>query len=102
MAESMSPLAKGILQGINEAIHDLNGVPVEGLNKSVVYRVKPREIRERLHMSQQEFSKSYGIPLGTLKNWEQGRRSIDATALAYLRAIMQFPKETMEAQMTNS
>ena len=99
MAENMSPLATGILQGINEAIQDIEGVPVEGIKKSVVYRVKLREIREQLHMSQQEFSKCYGIPLATLKNWEQGRRGIDATALAYLRTIMKYPKETMEAQM---
>lgn len=98
MHKEMSPIAAGILQGINEAIQDFDGQPVEGIKKTVVYRVKPREVREKLNMSQQEFSKNYGIPLATLKNWEQGRRKLDATAMAYLRAIMRFPKETMLAQ----
>ncbi len=52
-------------------------------------------------MSQQEFSKAYGIPLATLHNWEQGRRKLDTTAIAYLKAIMRFPKEVMVAQKTN-
>ncbi|MDD6135362.1 MAG: hypothetical protein PUB49_11880 [Selenomonadaceae bacterium] len=49
-------------------------------------------------MSQQEFSKAFGIPLATLCNWEQGRRKIDATAASYLRAILRYPREIMAAQ----
>ena len=45
-----------------------------------------------------EFSKSFGIPLATLRNWEQGRRDMDATAEAYLKAISKFPNEIMSAQ----
>ncbi|MCI7260548.1 MAG: helix-turn-helix domain-containing protein [Selenomonadales bacterium] len=52
-------------------------------------------------MSQQEFSKAYGIPLATLRNWEQGRRKLDTTAITYLKAIMRFPKGIMVAQKTN-
>ena len=46
-----------------------------------------RAIRQKLHMSQQRFAAAYRIPLPTLKNWEQGRRSPDAPAAAYLQAI---------------
>ena len=31
-------------------------------------------IRSRTGLSQPAFARSIGIPLGTLKNWEQGRR----------------------------
>lgn len=34
-----------------------------------------KEIREATGMSQAIFSKHYGIPLGTLRNWEQGMNS---------------------------
>ena len=100
MSEKFSPIAAGIIDGLNEAILDAKGVHVEGLRKTVVYPVKPKEIRESLNMSQQEFSKAYGIPLATLRNWEQGRRKLDTTAIAYLKTIMRFPKEVMVAQMT--
>jgi putative transcriptional regulator len=59
--------------------------------------VKPKDIRENLNMSQQEFSRAYGI-LSTLRNWEQGRRKLDNTTIAYLKTIMKFPKEAMSAQ----
>jgi putative transcriptional regulator len=51
-----------------------------------------RAIRERLGLSQQEFAKTYRIPLATLKGWEQGRRRPDATASAYLNVIARLPE----------
>lgn len=99
--DEISPVAAGIIAGLNEAILDAQGVHVEGMRKTTIYpQLRPKEIRETLNMSQQEFSKAYGIPLSTLRNWEQGRRKLDATALSYLKAIMKFPKEVMAAQLT--
>ena len=34
-----------------------------------------KEIREATGMSQKAFAKTYGIPLSTLRNWEQGSNS---------------------------
>ena len=99
MSEKISPIAEGIVQGLKEAISDVNGEQVKGLKKSVVYRVQPRLIREQLNMSQKEFSVAFGIPLSTLQNWEQGRRKIDGTATSYLKAIMMYPKEMKTANM---
>ena len=50
-----------------------------------------------MRMSQQEFARVYHIPLGTLKNWEQGRRQPDAPAAAYLQVIAKRPREVLEA-----
>lgn len=49
----------------------------------------PRAItlRRALHLTQEEFAARYHIPLGTLRDWEQGRSEPDQTARAYLRAI---------------
>jgi putative transcriptional regulator len=100
MSQDISPAAAAILEGLNDVLRDVQGLPVSGIRKTVVHPVRPKEIRESLKMSQQEFSKAYGIPLATLRNWEQGRRKLDATALSYLKAIMKFPKEVMAAQLT--
>ena len=99
MEPMMSDAASEILEGLQEALLDAQGSIVEGLKKSVVYRIEPQAVRKRLAMSQQEFSRAFGIPLTTLQNWEQGRRQLDATAVAYLRTIARFPKEAMAAQM---
>ena len=95
----MSIAASEILEGLNEALMDAKGISVEGIKKTVVYKVQPKEVREHLNMSQQEFSKAFGIPLATLRNWEQGRRKIDATAASYLKAILRYPKEIMASQI---
>lgn len=63
----------------------------------VVHVPDVRAIRERLGMTQPAFSQAYGIPLPTLKGWEQGRRQPDATAAAYLSVIAKMPKETLAA-----
>ena len=55
-----------------------------------------RAIREALGMSQQVFASAYRIPLATLKGWEQGRRSPDATASAYLSVIARLPQQARD------
>jgi putative transcriptional regulator len=52
-------------------------------------RRRPRVtvIRRALRMTQEQFSAEFGIPLGTLRDWEQERAEPDAPARAYLRAI---------------
>ena len=101
MNDDISPAAAAILEGLHDVLRDVQGLPVEGMRKTLIYPpVEPKSIRESLNMSQQEFSKAYAIPLSTLRNWEQGRRKLDNTAIAYLRTIMKFPKEAMAAQAT--
>lgn len=98
MYEDFSPVAQGIIEGLNEVLTDAQK-PQSELKKTVVYQVKPKEIRERLHMSQSKFSQAFGIPLGTLRNWEQGTRKIDSSSMAYLRTIMLHPQAAMDAQL---
>jgi len=40
-----------------------------------------------LAISQSEFTDRYRIPIGTVRDWEQGRSEPDAAALAYLTVI---------------
>jgi putative transcriptional regulator len=49
-------------------------------------------LRRSLTMTQDEFSAAYAIPLGTLRDWEQGRSEPDATARAYLKVISADPE----------
>lgn len=44
-------------------------------------------IRRALELTQEEFAARYHIPLGTLRDWEQGRAEPDQPARAYLRLI---------------
>ena len=54
-------------------------------------------IRRALRMSQEEFAQKFQIPLGTLRDWEQGRKEPDAAARAYLKVIAKNPNAVAEA-----
>jgi putative transcriptional regulator len=48
-------------------------------------------IRRVLKLTQEEFSQQFGIPLGTLRDWEQGRKVPDQAARSYLLVIASDP-----------
>ena len=49
-------------------------------------------IRKKLNLTQREFAQQYRINLETLRNWEQHKRALDTTSLAYLTCIAKRPK----------
>lgn len=51
-----------------------------------------KRLREKLGMTQEAFATAYRIPVGTLRDWEQGRKRPDAPARAYLTVIARNPK----------
>lgn len=53
-------------------------------------------IRGRTGLSQPAFAKSIGVPLGTLKNWEQGRRRPEGPARVLLALIRKRPSIVQE------
>jgi len=48
-------------------------------------------IRRALELTQEEFAARYHIPLGTLRDWEQGRAQPDQPTRAYLTLIARDP-----------
>ncbi|MBF0562829.1 MAG: transcriptional regulator [Alphaproteobacteria bacterium] len=53
--------------------------------------VNVKKLREGLGLTQDAFSVTYRIPLGTLRDWEQRRKHPDAPARAYLTVIAANP-----------
>ena len=49
-------------------------------------------IRRALALTQEEFAMRYHIPLGTLRDWEQGRAEPDQPTRAYLKVIAREPE----------
>lgn len=49
-------------------------------------------IRRALALTQEEFAARYHIPLGTLRDWEQGRAAPDQATRAYLTLIARDPE----------
>jgi putative transcriptional regulator len=53
---------------------------------------RSKTLRTALGLTQEEFSERYRIPLGTLRDWEQGRSEPDAPSRAYLKVIAANPE----------
>ena len=56
-----------------------------------------RGLREGLGLSREQFALRYGFEVETLRNWETGRRDLDAAARSYLRVISNDPERVEEA-----
>jgi len=54
-------------------------------------------IRRALGLSQEDFAARYQIPIGTLRDWEQGRAMPDQAARAYLTVIARAPEAVRKA-----
>lgn len=56
-----------------------------------------RRIRHDLRLTQAEFAERYQLPIGTIRDWEQGRVGPDAAAQALLKAIAANPRQVAKA-----
>jgi putative transcriptional regulator len=71
------------------------GRALERVRTRPVSRVKT--VRRALGLTQEEFAARYGIPVGTLRDWEQGRTEPDQPARAYIRVIASNPEWVSQA-----
>jgi putative transcriptional regulator len=62
--------------------------------------VDVKAIRRRLSKSQSEFARMIGVSVGTLQNWEQGRRRPEGPARALLRVAAANPEAVAAALAT--
>jgi len=86
----MSKFYKSIKAGLEDAI----------AGRYKVYKNEPIDVhtlRRRLHMTQEEFAQRFGIPLASLKNWEQQHRLPGGAIQSYLRVIEKNPKAVLQA-----
>ena len=61
---------------------------------------RAKTLRRALGLTQEEFAGRYHIPIGTLRDWEQGRSEPDQPARAYLAVIARDPEGVRRALET--
>jgi putative transcriptional regulator len=59
-----------------------------------------KNIRNKLNMTQEQFAKSFSLPLGTIRDWEQGAKYPDTAARILLRVIARNPQAVLHALKT--
>jgi putative transcriptional regulator len=80
------------------ALNDPDALPMTADQASGARRVpRTKPLRRALAMTQEEFAAQYHIPIGTLRDWEQGRCEPDQPARAYLSVIAHDPEGVKRA-----
>ena len=59
--------------------------------------ISPWYIRKRLGMSQREFANTLGVPVATLRNWEQNRVAMEPATIALMRILAREPEAALRA-----
>src|SRR5712675_1559088 len=70
----------------------LTGVPCEAAALPAV-----RDLRRRARLTQTEFASRLGVPVETIRNWEQGKRAPRGPARALLAVIAHSPDTVFAA-----
>ena len=65
--------------------------------RTVLGKIDVKALRERIGLTQAEFSTMIGVSIRTLQNWEQGRREPEGPAKALLRVVEKQPQAVMSA-----
>jgi putative transcriptional regulator len=80
------------------ALRDLDNRPLAPADLARMKRTpQVKIIRRALGLSQEDFAARYHIPIGTLRDWEQGRAMPDQAARAYLTVIARDPEAVSRA-----
>jgi putative transcriptional regulator len=80
------------------ALDDPDARPLTAADlKSMRRTPRIKIIRRALGLTQEEFASRYHIPLGTLRDWEQGRATPDQPTQAYLTVIARSPEHVQRA-----
>jgi putative transcriptional regulator len=82
---------EALMKGVDEARRWARGEPVPGLRVHSPPGEDVAAIRKRTGLSQPAFARQIGVPVGTLRNWEQGRRRPDGPARVLLALLAKDP-----------
>jgi putative transcriptional regulator len=80
------------------AVSDPDAPPATGVQLERARRVPTvRALRTRLNLTQEEFAARFHLPLGTVRDWEQGAHRPDKAAQVLLTVIARDPDAVARA-----
>ena len=90
-ASQLRPMSAEAIE--QAAASDKDAKPITAADLKRMRRTpQAKIIRRALELTQEEFAARYHLPLGTLRDWEQGRTEPDQPARAYLTLIARDPE----------
>lgn len=86
------PLAPELVTAVPEAVSSCEAAALPAV----------RDLRRRAQLTQLEFAARLGVPVETIRNWEQGKRAPRGPARALLAVIAHSPETVFAALATES
>lgn len=86
----MSSTFESIKKGLEEAVEYSEGKKV-GVRVFKPEPVNVKTIRQKTHLTQDEFAAAFGISVATLRHWERGDRKPQGPALVLLNLVKKSP-----------
>lgn len=96
MAAAKKTFGQELIEAAKEALRHARGEET-GARVTVVEVPDVPAIRKKLGFTQGEFARSFGVSLGTLRNWEQGVRAPEGPARVLLKVIDREPAAVKRA-----
>jgi putative transcriptional regulator len=81
----------GLLRGLQETGEFLRTGKLKGGRIHIPDAINVSKIRAKTGLSQAAFAREVGVSIGTLRNWEQGRRVPDGPAQVLLALLNKDP-----------
>lgn len=82
-----------------ESIQEAGAILRDEKAPSRSFHIEPldvKSLRDRIGLSQTEFASVLGISVGTLRNWEQGRRKPQGPAKVLLNIVSNHPEVLLD------
>ena len=76
--------------------------PVQATATTTASQPAVRDLRRRARLTQLEFAAKLGVPVETIRNWEQGKRAPRGPARALLAVIAHSPETVFAALSSES
>jgi len=94
----MTTFAEDLIQSLGEALAHAKG---EG--PAIVHApLDPREVRERVKLTQAQMAPLMGMSVSGYRKWEQGQRRISGPAAALLKVIEREPDAVRRALLADA
>jgi len=88
-------LFKELLASVKQGAEIINGT-MQPSRTFEFPETEVRALREQFGLSQDKFADLVGISVGTLRNWEQGRRKPEGSARVLLRVASRHPEALLD------
>ena len=92
-------MRKALFEELLESVRQGGAILRDEMNPGRVFEFSEpdvRAIREQYGLSQDKFASLIGISVGTLRNWEQGRRRPEGPARVLLRVAARHPEAVLD------